>query len=61
MLQVFLTTAERDHANPELKYVPGYNSYQSGITPPTHHIITRKYTKTHLQKPQPVNLYYIYY
>lgn len=31
-------------------------TFSSGITPPTHNIIKRKYAKTRIQKPHPVQI-----
>jgi hypothetical protein len=55
MLQVYLTKADRDKDNIRLRETEGFYSFPDGLTPPTHDIIKRKYTKTHQQKPHPVN------
>lgn len=59
MLQVFETTEEREKAKNELCCSTSMNlkCFPSGITPPTHKIIERKFSKTRRQKSHPVNIF----
>ena len=50
MLRVFNNHDERDAAVEELSATEGYYCAPSGLTPPTAHIIKRKYVKTRLQQ-----------
>lgn len=53
MLRVFMDHDERDAAVEELGTTEGYYCAPSGITPPTAHIVKRKFVKTRLQQPAP--------
>jgi hypothetical protein len=57
MLQVFETAEERSRVYDDFvkSYSYDFTSYPSGISPPTYHIVKRKYSKTRREKMQPVS------